>query len=193
MSWHAAQWGAVATAAAGFMALGAAWWTVRATREAASENSRLLKQQIEIQQLELAEIKENTAEETRRQKLFAAYTFYKLAADVHKPVSYAVNNFTGMGSIIPRFSPELLRQVQEAYPLQGFLNRDNHVLFQLLDAVAHGEAVRDKGHGLHILDRLNAFRLAMTPAVVGLPKGGGDRTYGHNGLDPLTAAPDADI
>ncbi|NKK76263.1 hypothetical protein [Rhizobium leguminosarum] len=90
MGWGATEWGAIAsaaaaiaTAAAGYMALVAANRTIKATKEAASENAALLRDQIEVQRQELAEIKSAAIEADRRQKLLAAYSIFRLTSEVH--------------------------------------------------------------------------------------------------------------
>ncbi|MBX4863387.1 hypothetical protein G9X64_16690 [Rhizobium sophorae] len=200
MGWGAAEWGAIAsaaaaiaTAAAGYMALVAANRTIKATREAASENAALLRDQIEVQRRELAEVKSAAIEADRRQKLLAAYSIFRLTGEVHAVVSFATNNHQGENPIIPHFSDNLIRRVEAAYPLQSYLNRENHIGFQLLDAVVHGETLNNKEQALYIINRLNALRQALTPAIVGLPKGDGSRIYGSDGITPLVATPDADI
>lgn len=198
MSWGASEWSVVigatsafATAAAGFMALLAAKWTVDATRQAALENSRLLKEQIEVQRLELADARAAALEVNRRDKLHAAYTLFKLAGSVEGIVRNAANNWPEQTQVIPHYPADLVRRVEEAYPLQGFLNRDNHIGFQLLDALVHGEQLTSKEHALDVSHRLNALRQALTPVIVGLPHGAGNRAYGHDGEQPLEAGADA--
>jgi hypothetical protein len=201
MSWGATEWGIVigatsafATAAAGFMALLAAKWTVKATKEAAAENSRLLKQQIDVQQSELAEARAALVEANRRDKLHAAYTLFHLAGAVEGIVrNEAINWPAYQARVTLEFSPELIRRVEDAYPLQGFLNRDNHMGFQLLDALVHGQELTSKEHAINVSHRLNALRLALTPVIVGLPHGDGDRIYGHDGESPLRASQDASM
>ncbi|MGO7576612.1 hypothetical protein ACC699_17200 [Rhizobium ruizarguesonis] len=182
---------AFATAAAGFMALIAAKWTVDATKQAAAENSRLLKEQIEVQRTELAEARAAAVEVNRRDKLHAAYTLFKLAGSIEGIVRNAANNWTEQNKVTPRYPPDLIKRVEEAYPLQGFLNRDNHIGFQLLDALVHGEQLINKEHALNVSHRLNELRSALTPVIVGLPHGAGNRVYGSDGEQPLTAGADA--
>lgn len=191
-AWGAAEWGAVATAAAGFMALVAAWWTVQATRQAAAENSRLLKEQIKIQSDELSELRAATLETNRRDKLHAAYTIFKLIAEVQAPLRHAAYNAQG-SPVIVHFPPDLIKKVEDAYPLQSYLNRDNHILFQVMDALVHGEAVNDAQHAGALVTKLDEFRRALTPAIVGLPKGGGSRLYGVGPNGALHAGETADI
>lgn len=201
MTWGASEWSvfvgaiaAVATAGAGIMALIAAKWTVEATRTAADENSRLLKEQIEVQRTELAATQGALLETNRRDKLHAAYTIFKLAGDVQLAVQAALNNTRDPNtSVIPHFSPDLVTKVEAAYHLQSFLNRDNHIHFQVLDAIVHGEAIRNRDHAQNVVTRINELRLALTPAIVGLPHGEGNRVYGSNGMTTLVADGTADI
>lgn len=192
MAWGAAEWGAVATAAAGFMALGAAWWTVRATREAAAENSRLLKEQIKIQSDELSELRSATLETYRRDKLHAAYIIYRLAGDTCAIIQNAAED-AGGGLIIPIFPRELILRLEAAYPLQSFLNRENHILFQYMDAILHGEPVSTPRSAAGAIENLHLLRKAMTPAIVSLPKGNGDRVYGYGNDGLMEADGTADI
>lgn len=193
-TWGATEWGAVATAAAGIMALLAAWWTVSATRQAAAENSRLLKEQIELQRTELVATQAALSESNRRDKLHAAYTIFKLAGDVGAIVSNAAQNSPqGSAEVIPRFPPELIAKVEAAYPLQAFLNRENHIGFQMLDAVVHGERLGSREHAQRTIVRINELRSALTPAIVGLPHGKGDRVYGSDGESLLKGTSDAEI
>lgn len=193
-SWGATEWGAIATAAAGVMALIAAWWTVSATRAAAKENALLLKEQIEVQRLELSAAQAALMENNKRDKLRAAYTIFRIAGMVHDIIaSAAANSHQASAEVIPHFPPELIAKVEAAYPLQSFLNRENHINFQILDAVVHGERLGNREHAQNIVARLNDLRRALTPAIVGLPNGAGSRVYGSDGVGPLEATSDATI
>jgi hypothetical protein len=185
MSWGASEWSVVvgaasafATAAAGFMALIAAKWTVEETRKSADSNSQLLKEQIEVQRQELQETRNAALEVERKGKLHAAYTISRLAGLAEMAIHNAMNNTSETDEIRPNFSEDLIRQIEGAYPLQSFLSRNNHINFQILDATVHGQTMKTRERAQQILWHLNELRNALTPVIVGLPLGEGDRSYG---------------
>jgi hypothetical protein len=192
----AAEWGAVAsgaaavaTALAGFLALVAAKWTVDATKKASEKSDAALKAQIEVQREELDVLKGQHREVARRETLYAAYMIFRAAGLLEEHIQKARKD----GVLNRPVSPETVTRVEACYPLSILLSRENYMIFQLMDAIAHGEQFNNEQHVSTVVERLNELRRSLTPAIVGLPEGTGSRVYGHDGMSALEASADAKI
>jgi hypothetical protein len=184
MSWGilaGLDWSAIATLATGLMALGAAYWTIRATRLEGEATNALLRQQIEVQRQELLTLEAEVKERERRDKVTAAYTFFQLAGRVETKL-VSLKDEVGQGRHTlpsPLFTDrDLILAINAAYPLAALLGRNNHIHFQLLDVVGRGvEQLTSVEHINNLIEGLRKFRGALTPVIVGSPLGAGSRIY----------------
>lgn len=175
-AWGAADWSAVAsaaaalaTAAAGFMALIAAKWTIRATNAAASENAELLRKQIALQQQELEASRAIDLVDLRQDILNTAYTIFSVAGRVGS-ILEGTQTAAKRGHLAPPlFSPDIRSQVESCYPLAAKLSRENHIHFQAIDALVHGEPVTALEEIENCLSHIHQLRADLTPTIVSLP------------------------